>query len=451
MAKKAQSKAKKGQGEKEIKETAVEEKTPEATNGNVVSKESSSKNTNTSSAGGRLNLLHLLVAVVSLLVGIVAPHLWEISSLSSQPKAARRLQTMTPRSPCDEQTLAQYLHDIPVPGLHVVCIQPDSLVFFKNAQLGHSEKVTVFANIHNWGTLKKSLSTHLALLGEDALRQPWATFSPDGHRLLTETDADEMSVEHFGTLGMFLVMQGGQWIWPGVRKGFERTIALGFNQTATLETLSLHPLVLSVKGFLSEDECDFIQRQAEPSMEYSEVTLMDHDKGRPASDFRTSQTTFLRSDTPVLEAIDDRTAALVRIPASHQESVQVLRYGNTEKYDTHHDYFDPKLYKTDTRTLSLIQHGKRNRMATVFWYLSDVAQGGETVFPRVDKGPQPPSGKTFDRGLRVKPERGKVIIFYSMTTDGKLDPYSLHGAAPVKEGTKWAANKWVWNMPTQFG
>jgi prolyl 4-hydroxylase len=357
---------------------------------------------------------------------------------------------MTPRFACDENTLAQYLHDVPIPGLHVVCIQQDSLVFFKEAQVGHFEKATRFATIPNWGTLKHVLITHLELLGEDSLRQPWATFTPDGHRVLTETDADETSVEHFGALGMFLVLQGGQWIWPGVRKGFERNITLGLNETATLETLSLHPLVLSVKGFLSDDECTFIQSKAEPSMEYSEVTLMDHDKGRPASDFRTSQTTFLRSDAPELEAIDHRTAALVRIPANHQESVQVLRYGNTEKYDTHHDYFDPRLYKQDQRTLSLIQNGKRNRMTTVFWYLSDVAQGGETVFPRADKGPQPPTGREFGRGLRVKPERGKVIIFYSMTPDGKLDPYSLHGAAPVKEGIKWAANKWVWNMPSRL-
>ena len=89
-------------------------------------------------------------------------------------------------------------------------------------------------------------------------------------------------------------------------------------------------------------------------------------------------------------------------------------------------------------------------MATVFWYLTDVAEGGETVFPRVDKGPAPPNGQTFHHGLKVKPERGKVIIFYSMTFDGELDPYSLHGAAPVKEGIKWAANKWIWNMPTYF-
>ena len=39
-------------------------------------------------------------------------------------------------------------------------------------------------------------------------------------------------------------------------------------------------------------------------------------------------------------------------------------------------------------------------------------------------------------------ETGKVIIFYSMTADGKIDPKSLHGACPVlSDDVKWAANK----------
>lgn len=80
-------------------------------------------------------------------------------------------------------------------------------------------------------------------------------------------------------------------------------------------------------------------------------------------------------------------------------------------------------------------------MATVFWYLSDVPSGGETIFPRFNNGPQPRSMTECNIGLKVKPVRGKVIIFYSLKPDGSLDPLSLHGACPVKEGIKWAANK----------
>jgi prolyl 4-hydroxylase len=94
-----------------------------------------------------------------------------------------------------------------------------------------------------------------------------------------------------------------------------------------------------------------------------------------------------------------------------------------------------------------IENGKKNRLATVFWYLSDVPKGGETLFPREGKAPHPMSVTDCSVGLKVKPVRGKVIIFYSMTPEGGFDEYSLHAACPVEEGIKWAANKWVWNKP----
>ena len=53
-------------------------------------------------------------------------------------------------------------------------------------------------------------------------------------------------------------------------------------------------------------------------------------------------------------------------------------------------------------------------------------------------------------GLRVRPVKGSVIIFYSLKPDGAMDELSIHGACPVLEGTKWAANKWVWNEPWSF-
>ena len=43
-----------------------------------------------------------------------------------------------------------------------------------------------------------------------------------------------------------------------------------------------------------------------------------------------------------------------------------------------------------------------------------------------------------------------MIIFYNMLPDGNMDEYALHAACPVKKRIKWAANKWVWNLPTPY-
>jgi len=65
--------------------------------------------------------------------------------------------------------------------------------------------------------------------------------------------------------------------------------------------------VFSVEGFLEEEECDWYKEEATPTLKYSQVSLMDKDKGRPASDFRTSQSTFLSKNThPIVKDIDYR-------------------------------------------------------------------------------------------------------------------------------------------------
>ena len=42
---------------------------------------------------------------------------------------------------------------------------------------------------------------------------------------------------------------------------------------------------------------------------------------------------------------------------------------NFNRYDTHHDFFDYRLYKNDPGTMHLIQNGRRNRMITVLWFV----------------------------------------------------------------------------------
>ena len=90
--------------------------------------------------------------------------------------------------------------------------------------------------------------------------------------------------------------------------------------------------------------------------------------------------------------------------------------------------------------------GGKNRLATIFWYMSTVG-GGETNFPRAGGKPAPHNAADCSFGLSVAPEKGKVILFYSMDGGGGLDYYSLHAGCPVLSGTKWAANKWLWNKP----
>lgn len=48
-----------------------------------------------------------------------------------------------------------------------------------------------------------------------------------------------------------------------------------------------HPRSFEAKNFLLEDECQHIKAKADPHMKPSPVSLMDHDKGKPDTDWRT--------------------------------------------------------------------------------------------------------------------------------------------------------------------
>ena len=100
---------------------------------------------------------------------------------------------------------------------------------------------------------------------------------------------------------------------------------------------------------------------------------------------------------------------------------------------------------------NLLPSFSNSRFATVFWYLTDVNDGGHTIFPRAGGLPPVRSHSDCTKGLKVQPQKGKVIIFYSLDPSGSLDPLSLHGACPVGENNvKWAANKWIWNAPMGY-
>ena len=98
----------------------------------------------------------------------------------------------------------------------------------------------------------------------------WGIFTPQGKILVNYSDDKRMikSGDEDQQLFLFnqilntkmiLLIEGGTWFWPGVRIGFKRTIELYNHQNITLETLSTHPLVISVQGFLSVEECNHIQ------------------------------------------------------------------------------------------------------------------------------------------------------------------------------------------------
>uniref|UniRef100_A0A7N0R9X5 procollagen-proline 4-dioxygenase n=1 Tax=Kalanchoe fedtschenkoi TaxID=63787 RepID=A0A7N0R9X5_KALFE len=204
------------------------------------------------------------------------------------------------------------------------------------------------------------------------------------------------------------------------------------------EVLSWEPRAFLYHNFLSKEECEYLIKLAKPHMAKS--TVVDSATGKSKdSRVRTSSGMFLkRGRDKIIRGIEQRIADFTFIPVEHGEGLQVLHYEVGQKYEPHYDYF---LDEFNTKNGG-------QRMATVLMYLSDVEEGGETVFPdakgNISDVPWWDELSTCGKkGLSVKPKMGDALLFWSMRPDATLDPSSLHGGCPVIRGNKWSSTKWM--------
>lgn len=222
------------------------------------------------------------------------------------------------------------------------------------------------------------------------------------------------------------------------RKNVDRGEGLGERGDKWTEVVSWEPRAFIYHNFLSKEECEYLISLAKPHMAKS--TVVDSATGRSKdSRVRTSSGMFLkRGRDKIIRDIEKRIADFTFIPVEHGEGLQVLHYEVGQKYEPHYDYF---LDEFNTKNGG-------QRIATVLMYLSDVEEGGETVFPaaKANFSAVPWWNELSEcgkKGLSVKPKMGDALLFWSMRPDGTLDPTSLHGGCPVIRGNKWSSTKWM--------
>jgi prolyl 4-hydroxylase len=190
------------------------------------------------------------------------------------------------------------------------------------------------------------------------------------------------------------------------------------NVIASLAT----PRVVVFGNLLSDEECEALVAAAGPRMARS-LTVQTRTGGEELNPDRTSQGMFFnRGESPLITRIEARIARLLNWPVDHGEGMQVLHYQPGAEYKPHYDYFDP----AEPGTPTILRRGGQ-RVGTLVMYLNEPARGGGTTFP--------------DVGLEVAPVRGNGVFF----SYDRPHPATgtLHGGAPVIEGDKWVATKWL--------
>ncbi|KAK6125287.1 hypothetical protein DH2020_040976 [Rehmannia glutinosa] len=225
-------------------------------------------------------------------------------------------------------------------------------------------------------------------------------------------------------------------------------------ETIPFQILSWNPRALYFPNFATVEQCQSIIKIAKARLRPSSLALRQGETVESTKGIRTSSGMFISASedkTGILDQIDAKIAKATMIPKSHGESYNVLRYEIGQRYQSHYDAFNPAEYGPQ----------KSQRVASFLLYLSDVEEGGETMFP-FENGQNMDSNYDFRKciGLKVKPRRGDGLLFYSLFPNGTIDPVSgsavslclpgntsLHGSCPVIKGEKWVATKWIRDQP----
>jgi hypothetical protein len=296
-----------------------------------------------------------------------------------------------------------------------------------------------------------------------------------GARLITNGGLRVMTLPddiEYNNQRIYCVPQGLHFVWPSVGVGHVVKPKNVRNPIPAhpirLRQLSLKPLVFAVENFVSPDEVEELLRSNRHRLEPSEVGFAGW---RDAT--RTSWTSWDHT-SDASKAIHRRTFQILAmdIDLDMADPVQILRYtpngyeGQGEWYKPHVDWFASDGYDG---SIPNVNNGT-NRFATMFLYLSNVEEGGHTVFPLstshegyngerlVSEGTENIAGyinteearwccNTSSTALRSEPRSGNAVLFYSQTPTGELDKFSLHGGCPPIKGEKWSGNVWVWNRP----
>jgi prolyl 4-hydroxylase len=186
------------------------------------------------------------------------------------------------------------------------------------------------------------------------------------------------------------------------------------------------PWIIVLDNFTTPEECDrIIELGTERGYEPSTSLRHGSEYQKRTSTLRTSFNTWC--DTPkcngdeATRRIHVKIENLTGIPERNSENLQLLRYELGQKCFVHNDYME--------------QHKDRRqgvRVLTVFLYLSDVPEGGETFFPDVG-------------GIGVPPKKGRAVIWPSVRDDDPHaeDPRTGHGSSAVVSGIKYGANAFI--------
>lgn len=257
------------------------------------------------------------------------------------------------------------------------------------------------------------------------------------------------------------VREDADWnVIPGL-ESLDKNVARADLDQSSLPGVEKEPVVISTSpgvylfdDLLTAEECDYLIAMAKDRLQPAGVVRKADDFYSREEEWRNNEQIWVtqaeEKALPMLRHILKRVHRVAHVTDEDAEGLQVGRYINGQKYEIHHDS-DP-------------DHDVM-RPATMLMYLSEPESGGDTLFPLTKRRQCDPGWKELDGvrkygasyccdqnmegTIKVKPKKGRAILFFNHDLDMKKDPKALHAACPAYEGAKWIAQRWFRMVPYQ--
>ena len=229
-------------------------------------------------------------------------------------------------------TLMVHVDDLesdPPAAIEVACSPTDD-VTMEEWLLGVVRKLVAHTRPQQWsklqlkGTLSADAVTNELAADYRAGLDRWTAFTPYGSPA-GGTPTEVLAA--FRQCGTLYLIEGGQFVWPGVRVGHNWTVPTNDPTVpeVVVTTLSLQPRLFIIEPLLTEHERSWIKAQAP-------------DARNPGG--RTAPTVLPEGSKQAMAVIERRIHNVVRLPMTHGETIQVMKYQQNQSYGNHHDYFE---------------------------------------------------------------------------------------------------------------
>ncbi|KAH8296536.1 hypothetical protein KR054_007593, partial [Drosophila jambulina] len=183
-----------------------------------------------------------------------------------------------------------------------------------------------------------------------------------------------------------------------------------------MEELNIEPPINMYHNLIHEREISKLKNLSRPHLKRSQFMTRNNELVWDFSNLRTCKTMRLKDNAheKLMKNLNQRITGATGLSVLESEELLLTNYGIGGHLFEHQDALNG---------LSSDFWNSGNRVITALFYLSDVFQGGETLFPYLD--------------LKVKTRKGSLLVWYNLLLNGSVDWRLKHISCPILMGDKW--------------